>query len=114
MINVLGPFQWFFTFSCAELRWPQIIAAILRKRGHIVEVVDDHISKENVGLLVDQQPLQEYLSKTGQTLRCIVQKETFLVTRMFDKRVKSFINNVLMDQGKKGMKLKNYLYRVEF
>ena len=50
MINVLGPFQWFFTFSCAELRWPQIIAAILRKRGHIVKILDDHISKENVGM----------------------------------------------------------------
>ena len=33
MINVLGPFQWFFTFSCAELRWPSIIGCILRKQG---------------------------------------------------------------------------------
>ena len=66
MINVLGPFQWFFTFSCAELRWPQIISCILRKKGHKVEVVDEYISKENVGVMVDGMPLKEYLSLTGQ------------------------------------------------
>ena len=44
----------------------------------------------------------------------IVQKETVLVTRIFDQRVKSFIKNVLMDQGVDGMQLKYYLYRVEF
>ena len=87
MINGLGPFQWFFTFSCAELRWPQILACILRKKGHKVEVVDDFISKNNVGIKVDEKPLNDYLAMTGQTLRSIIQKETFLVTRMFDKRL---------------------------
>ena len=47
MVNVLGPFQWFFTFSCAELRWPQIIACLLRKKGHKVEVEDPTASTEN-------------------------------------------------------------------
>jgi hypothetical protein len=51
---------------------------------------------------------------TGQTLRGIIQKETFLVTRMFDTRIKSFVKNVLMNQGPKGMHLKTYMYRVEF
>ena len=114
MVNVLGPFQWFFTFSCAELRWPQIIACILRKKGHKVEVLDPAASTENAEIKVDDELLTEYLKKTGLTLRDIVQKETFLVTRIFDQRVKSFIKNILMDQGEKGMKLKNYMYRVEF
>ena len=119
MINVFGPFQWFFTFSCAEIRWPQIISSVLRQRGHKVEVVDKYISInkkkfENIGIRVDGKPLEEYLSMTGQTLRGIIQKETFLVTRMFDTKVKSFVKNILMDQGPKGMQLKTYMYRVEF
>ena len=110
MINVLGPFQWFFTFSCAELRWPQVISCILRKKGHIVEVLDPNAATANAGIKVDNQSLIKYLQQTGQTLRGIVQKETVLVTRIFDQRVKSFIKNMLMDQGQNGMKLKNYLY----
>ena len=103
MINVLGTFQWFFTFSCAELRWPSIIASILRKRGHKIKVLDYAADTANAAMEVDGQPLTEYLTSTNQTLRGIIQKETFLVTRMFDQRVKSFINKILMDQGEKGM-----------
>ena len=114
MINVLGPFQWFFTFSCAELRWPSIIACILRKKGHKVTVLDSSADTSNATLQIDEETLTEYLQKTNQTLRGIIQKETFLVTRIFDQRVKSFIKNILMDQGEEGMKLKHYVYRVEF
>ena len=91
MMNVLGPFQWFLTFGCFKLRWPQIIACIQRKKRHKVDFVDEYISKENVGILVDEMPLKEDLSSMGQTIRGITHKETFLVTRMFDYRVKSFI-----------------------
>ena len=66
MINVLGPFQWFFTFSCAELRWSNIIATILRKKGHLVEVVDNYISNETEGVRNDGLPLKDYLSVTNQ------------------------------------------------
>ena len=114
MINVLGPFQWFFTFSCAELNWPQIIVTILRKKGRNVTVLDPAASTANAGIKVDDEPLTDYLKRTGQTLRGLIKHETVLVTRIFDKRVKSFINNILMDQGAHGMKLKNYVYRVEF
>ena len=119
MINALGPFQIFFTFSCAELRWSVIISCILRKRGHVVvqkkkkwyidknDPMDDEIT-------VDGLSLNEYLSKTGQTLREIIMSETFLVTRMFDQRVKKFVKYVLMERGPKGLKLKDFMYRVEF
>ena len=33
---------------------------------------------------------------------------------MFDRKVKSLIKNVLMDQGVKGMNIKHFMYRVEF
>ena len=111
MINVLGPFQYFFTFSCAELRWTEIIACIMRMKGHKVIVEKDG---ETDSIYVDGDRLIDYLVKTGQKLHEIIQKETFTITRMFDRKVKSLIKNVLMDLGVKGMNLKHFMYRVEF
>ena len=59
------------------------VACILRKRGHNVTVLDVSADTANAAIEVDNLPLTEYLSKTGQTLRLLVQKETFLVTRIF-------------------------------
>ena len=56
-----------------------------------MEVIDEYLSNENVGVKVDGLLLKDYLLLTGQVLRGIFQKETFLVTRMFDQRAKSFI-----------------------
>ena len=111
MINVLGPFQYFYTFSCAELRWTEIIACIFRMNGHKVYVEKDD---ETDSIYVDGDALLDYLLKTGQKLHEIIRKETFTITRMFDRKVKSLIKNVLMDMGEKGMNLKYFMYRVEF
>ena len=35
-LDNFGPFQFFFTLSCADLRWNENFAAILRKKGIIV------------------------------------------------------------------------------
>jgi len=39
---------------------------------------------------------------------------TFLITRIFDARVKSFIKNILMGSGKDKVPISFYSYRVEF
>ena len=77
-------------------------------------VLDYSAETANAAIEVDGQNLTEYLSKTGQSLCGTIQIERFLVTRMFDQRVKLFIKNILMDQGEKGIKLKHYIHRVEF
>ena len=37
-IEQLGPFQIFFTLSCADKRWPEIFKTILNLKGHKVEI----------------------------------------------------------------------------
>ena len=91
MINVLGPFHYFCTFSCAELRWPEIIATVLRKRGLHVTITREYLSKDEEAIIITNadgtdESLNDYLVRTGQTVRSILQQETFLVTRMFDHR----------------------------
>ena len=36
-LDNLGPFQFFFTLSCADLRWDENFSTILRKLGHTIE-----------------------------------------------------------------------------
>ena len=89
----------------------EIIASILRMKGHKVIIEKDG---ETDSIYVDGDLLIDYLVNTGQKLHEIIQKETFTITRMFDRKVKSLIKNVLMDRGVKGMNLKHYMYRIEF
>ena len=36
-IEQLGPFHLFFTLSCAEMRWIQVLSSLLRNEGHKIE-----------------------------------------------------------------------------
>ena len=58
MINALGPFQYFFTFSCAELRWTEIVACIFRMKGHKVCVKN---CGETDSIIIDGDPILEYV-----------------------------------------------------
>ena len=44
-LDNFGPFQFFFTLSCADLRWNENFAAILRQKGltvrHVMEEDSD-------------------------------------------------------------------------
>ena len=40
-VKVLGPFQVFFTLSCAEMRWSEIFVAVLRRMNYSVEFIED-------------------------------------------------------------------------
>lgn len=90
MINCYGPFHFFLTLSCAELRWTQVIATIFKKKGFQVKICKEYITKDEEVLILTnkdgkEENLWEYLQKTGQTIQSIIQKETFMVTRMFDQ-----------------------------
>ena len=36
-IEQLGPFHFFFTLSCAEKRWIEVITSLLRNQGHAIQ-----------------------------------------------------------------------------
>ena len=112
MISALGPFQFFFTLSCAEMRWSEVIAHVLRKKGFTVEVLNQY--QEDEEILVDGINLLQYMEDTKQSKHELLRDEMFLITRMFEHRVKSFVRNILMDQGDQGMHVEYFTYRVEF
>ena len=114
-VKQLGPFQVFYTFSCGEMRWSEVFLSIFKRHGYDV-VIPGNWSGLDSELLVEGKPLWDYVNQDmSQSKHELFKKYTSLITRHFDARVKSFVNNILMGGGS-GDKVpfKWYSYRVEF
>ena len=72
-LDNFGPFQFFFTLSCADLRWNENFAAILRNKEilvrHIIEEDNDgypcttvYVDYKKEGKLHSEQ-IKEYIEK---------------------------------------------------
>ena len=66
-LDNLGPFQLFFTLSCADMRWSENFAAILREKGYSVHYSlipngDDFITTIEIGMGENgRKKLEEFL-----------------------------------------------------
>ena len=126
----LGPFHIFFTLSCAEMRWPSVISEVFRTigNGKIKIHYDDNwdgtaetITVTQVNEHGEQEEMNgEYCLKLSSYQKWYFQQKKIsmtdflkdhfvLITRIFDKRVKDFITEVMKKKG-----IVNYAYRVEF
>ena len=132
----LGPFHLFYTLSCAEMRWPSVLAEVLRIVEKDIEIiypekwdgkaesitvktskaVKDAINlywtkrhgygHEQVNLAVYKD---WYLHQKKISMTDLVKDHFILITRIFNKRVKDFHNDVMKKKG-----IVNFCYRVEF
>ena len=66
-IKQLGPFQFFFTLSCADKRWAENFVSILNQMGHNVVFeksgCTDNIEKDEIEAFVDGQPLHKFIKE---------------------------------------------------
>ena len=115
-VKQLGPFHVFFTISCAEMKWSEVFVAILRSRGEKVEFIEDENGwngkDENI-IVNDKDQLWDYVDAMDCSRHELLKDHVFLITRMFDERIKSFIKNILMGPGEDKAPFKFYSYRVE-
>ena len=105
-IEQLEHFHFFFTLSCAESKWDEVIAAVCKKNGDKVTVKTDKDGR-NI-FTVNNTPMKEY-KDTINNMSKFLKPYHFMITRMFDDRVKSFVKNILLKH-----KVAHYTYRVEF
>ena len=94
MIKQLGLPTWFMSFSCADLRWPEIIEIIQKIKG--TEMTEEEIRNLS------------YKERTD-----ILQSNPVLLARHFQYRVECFFKTVLAKDTLGGT-LKHYSVRVEF
>lgn len=119
MMDNFGPFHWFFTLSCADKRWSECIAAICRHFPDVENVV--YVRKKGEPLVIkvkvreepEEKLLEDYMQGLDDSKHEIIRKNVQTITRCFDRRVKSFIKNVVMGPGNP-MHIVLYTYRVEF
>ena len=120
MVKNLGPFHIFFTLSCGEMNWSEVFVAILRRKGYKVDYIENENgwdgNDENIIVQDDngvEYKLFDFIENMDCTKQQLLKDNVFLITRMFDDRVKSFIKNILMGSGKDKVAIKYYNYRVE-
>ena len=107
----LGAFTYFFTLSCADMRWPENFTALLRHQKFTYEEVD---FKEEVFVNVGdkKEPLMDYLSRNASK-HAFIQKNLMNATLTFHQRVKMFVKHIIMASGNP-MCIRYNSYKVEF
>ena len=107
----LGPFSFFFTLSCADLRWPENFTALLQDQIITYEE-KDYQEQIFVGPKGDQVTLEEYLTKNISKYD-FTKRNLLNATLTFHQRVKMFVKYIIMSKGNP-MQIKYYSYKVEF
>ena len=120
----LGAFQLFFTLSCADMRWKENFAAILRdqglnlhysvipdEHGHFITVIEVEFKKE--GKMIKKNIKQYLKEEVNSSLHEIIRGNVLLATRYFNDRVKKFMDLVVMGTNNP-MMVEYYTYKVEF
>lgn len=113
-VKQLGPFHVFYTFSCGEMRWSEVFLSLLMRKGYNIEIPQDWNGNDNE-LLVEGEELWKYVNDImSENKHDLFKDYTFLITRLFDARVKSLMKNILMAGGADKIPFKYFSYRVEF
>ena len=102
-----GPFNVFFTLSCADYRFNENFTSVLDD-----ETITYHFKDGQEEVLINGLSVEEYLSQNSSRHEHI-KTNILTATRNFQHRVKSFIKNIVMNQFSP-MIVRFYNYRVEF
>ena len=106
----LGAFQFFFTLSMADMRWPEIVTSVLAQEGKHIEYNSSKYDDPSI-ITINGEPFEDYVKR--ESIHELVKNNVLMATRCFDQRVKAFIKHII--QGKNSpMCVKYFNYRVEF
>ena len=103
----LGPFTFFFTLSCADLRWPENFTALLQDHSIKYDYENGIETVKVNGIL-----LEDFL-RANESKHEFIKKNLLNATLTFHHRVKMFIKYIVMSKGNP-MALKYNSYKVEF
>ena len=116
-LDNLGPFQFFFTLSCADRRWDENFSSILRKLGLTIEYETTKDGIEQTWIKSEEHtkmPMKQYLEQhVDQSLHEMIRQHVFLATRNYNNRVRSFIRDIVTNKNNP-MCVKHWTTKVEF
>ena len=109
-IENFGAFQFFFTLSCADMRWMENFVSIFAQQRDVNISIDVKDTEESQ-ICINGVPLHEHLKNMNK--HELIKDNVMIITQNFDKRVRSFFKHIVMGKNEP-MKVKFYNYRVEF
>ena len=139
-LDNLGPFHIFFTLSCADLRWNEVILTFLRDEGIEIrydlggdrqktredesadESGDEDRRTEDEGRITVQVKskygnkwlsLKKYMEDAEKSRHEYIRENVLTLTRMFNHRVKAFIREIVLSK-KNPMCVHKFTYKTEF
>ena len=123
-LDNIGAFQFFFTLSCADMRWQENFAAILRDQGLNLsyKVIPDEDGAFTTKIEVEyekegkqmKKDIHQYLEEEVQSsLHEMIRGNVLLATRYFNDRVKKFMDLIVMGDNNP-MMVEYFTYKVEF
>ena len=92
MVRQLGKPTWFASFSCADMRWPEIINTLLKQQG-------------------DSRKPNE-LDWAGKCK--LIRSNPVTIARMCDRRFHTFLNKVILSPSAPIGNIIDFVYRAEF
>ena len=99
----LGPFQFFFTLSCADSRWEENFSSLLVDLGVSVEYKFNSEGDEETNVDVGNGkyiPLKTYLDEyVNDSRHEMIRTNVLNASRNYNHRVKSFIKEIVMDKS---------------
>ena len=99
-----GPFQFFFTLSCADARWEENFASLLHELDLKVTYETNNLTDEIKTMITignKTLTLEEYLNDktySNDTRHAQIRKNVLTATRNFDNRVKEFMKHIVMSK----------------
>ena len=113
----LGPFQFFFTLSCADSRWDENFSSILVDLNISIEYKTDSNGKEETIVKMENGeniPMKMYLENyIDESRHEMIRTHVLNATRNYNHRVKAFIKEIVMDKNNP-MAVEYYSTKVEF
>ena len=114
-----GPFQFFFTLSCADARWEENFTALMHEMGMQVTYETNNLTNEVKALITigdETLALEDYLKDKrfcNDSKHTQIRKHVLTATRNFDNRVKEFMKYIVMSK-ENPINTNLFNYRVEF
>ena len=96
----LGPFQWFFTLSCADMRWDENFSSLLEELNLTIKYEVSALGVSTTTVYhpgsEDETSLREYLKiEQDESLHELIRTNVLNATRNFQHRVDAFMNNIV-------------------
>ena len=102
-----GPFNFFFTLSAADYRWPENFTSLIRNKKIVYSL--NNIFEE---VLVDGKGLKDFL-EDNQSKHEFIRKNLLNATFNFQERVRMFFKHIILSSGT-DFTIKHWSYKIEF